>query len=100
VFNAHEQRTRTPSSLLTAFAQFKKLNAHIMKTELPDADATVKQVESLGGKTFVKSNDIPNVGRFAILGDPDGAVFAVFTRLPSAASNAGDEMSSGLESRA
>ena len=60
---------------------------------VPDADATVKQVESLGGKTFVKSNDIPNVGRFAILGDPDGAVFAVFTPLPSAASNPGDEKS-------
>jgi predicted enzyme related to lactoylglutathione lyase len=44
----------------------------------PDVDETVKKAESLGGKTFVKSTDIPNVGRFAILSDPQGAVFSAF----------------------
>ena len=44
----------------------------------PDVDETVKKAESLGGKTFVKSTDIPNVGRFAVLGDPQGAVFSAF----------------------
>ena len=58
---------------------------------VPDVDATVKQVESLGGKVFVQSKDIPNVGRFAILGDPDGAVFAAFTPLPSDRPNVSDE---------
>jgi hypothetical protein len=42
-------------------------------------DATVKQAESLGGKTHHKPTDIPEVGRFAVLEDPQGAAFAVFT---------------------
>lgn len=44
----------------------------------PDVDQTVKTSESLGGKTYVKSKDIPNVGRFAILSDPQGALFSAF----------------------
>jgi hypothetical protein len=44
----------------------------------PDVDETVKTSESLGGKTYVKSSDIPSVGRFAILSDPQGAVFSAF----------------------
>jgi predicted enzyme related to lactoylglutathione lyase len=43
-----------------------------------DVDASVAQVESLGGKIFKAPMDIPNVGRFAIVTDPQGAVFALF----------------------
>jgi predicted enzyme related to lactoylglutathione lyase len=46
---------------------------------VPDVDATVKQAQSLGGRTIVPGTDIPTVGRFAILADPQGAVFAVFS---------------------
>lgn len=46
---------------------------------VPDVDAAVKQAEDLGGRTAVPGTDIPNVGRFAVLADPQGAVFAVFT---------------------
>jgi predicted enzyme related to lactoylglutathione lyase len=45
----------------------------------PDVDDTVRQATSLGAKTYVPPTDIPTVGRFAVLADPDGAVFAVFT---------------------
>jgi predicted enzyme related to lactoylglutathione lyase len=45
----------------------------------PDTDATVKQAESLGAKVLVQPTDIPTVGRFAVLADPQGAAFAVFT---------------------
>jgi predicted enzyme related to lactoylglutathione lyase len=41
-------------------------------------DATVDKAKSLGAQVYVQ-HDIPNVGRFAYLGDPQGAVFAVFT---------------------
>jgi predicted enzyme related to lactoylglutathione lyase len=44
-----------------------------------NVDAAVKQAESLGGRTAVPGTDIPKVGRFAVLADPQGAVFAVFT---------------------
>jgi predicted enzyme related to lactoylglutathione lyase len=46
---------------------------------VPDVDATVKEAESLGGRTIVPGTDIPKVGRYAVLADPQGAVFAVFT---------------------
>jgi uncharacterized protein len=45
---------------------------------VPDVDATVKQAQSLGAGVIVPGTDIPNVGRFAILSDPQGAVFAIF----------------------
>ena len=42
-----------------------------------DCDAKVAQAESLGGKTMKPADDIPGIGRFAILLDPQGAAFAV-----------------------
>jgi uncharacterized protein len=42
-----------------------------------DCDATVAQVQSLGGRVFVPSMDIEKVGRFAVVSDPQGAPFAV-----------------------
>ena len=39
----------------------------------------MKQTQSLGGGVIVPGTDIPNVGRFAILTDPQGAVFAIFS---------------------
>jgi predicted enzyme related to lactoylglutathione lyase len=45
-----------------------------------DVDATVAKAGDLGGTTFMAARDIPNVGRFAVLADPTGAVFALFKR--------------------
>ena len=42
-----------------------------------DCDGKVAQAQSLGGKTFVPPTDIPNVGRFAVLSDPQGATFNI-----------------------
>ena len=42
-----------------------------------DTDATVAKATSLGGKTITPATEVPGVGRFAILQDPQGAVFAV-----------------------
>jgi predicted enzyme related to lactoylglutathione lyase len=46
---------------------------------VPDVDAAVAQVESMGGRVWKEAADIPTVGRFAVLADPYGAVFAVYT---------------------
>ncbi len=43
-----------------------------------DVDATVKQAKQLGAQVYVEPRDIPSVGRFAVLADPQGAIFAVF----------------------
>jgi predicted enzyme related to lactoylglutathione lyase len=45
----------------------------------PNVDATVKEAESLGARVLVPPSDIPNVGRYSVVADPQGAVFAPFT---------------------
>jgi predicted enzyme related to lactoylglutathione lyase len=42
-----------------------------------DCDGFVAKAESLGAKAHVPPMDIPNVGRFSMLTDPQGAAFAV-----------------------
>lgn len=44
----------------------------------PDVDATYREALALGARTIVPPRDIPTVGRFAILADPQSAGFAVF----------------------
>jgi uncharacterized protein len=46
---------------------------------VPDIDAAAAQVQSLGGAIVKAPATIPNVGRFAIVTDPQGAMFCLFT---------------------
>jgi len=47
--------------------------------QVADCDASTKKVTELGGKTIAPPMDIPgNIGRFSIVQDPQGAVFALF----------------------
>jgi hypothetical protein len=43
-----------------------------------DGDAAATKVESLGGSVEVPPADIPEIGRFAGLKDPQGAMFFIF----------------------
>lgn len=45
----------------------------------PDTDATAAQARTRGASIMVPPTDIPDVGRFAVLTDPFGAAFAIFT---------------------
>jgi len=49
----------------------------------PDVDATVRDARAMGATVYVEPADIPNVGRFAILADPEGASFAAFCPSPA-----------------
>ena len=49
----------------------------------PDVDATSNRVEELGGRILRAPADIPSVGRFSIVQDPQGATFALFTSPPN-----------------
>jgi predicted enzyme related to lactoylglutathione lyase len=49
--------------------------------KVDDVDATVAKAAELGAVAMVPPQDIPNTGRFAVLGDPHGAVFAIFKSL-------------------
>ena len=42
-----------------------------------DCDAKVQKAKELGGRVMKPADDIPGVGRFAILFDPQGAAFAI-----------------------
>jgi predicted enzyme related to lactoylglutathione lyase len=46
--------------------------------ESGDVDATARLATSLGGKVLSGPNDIPNVGRYAVLQDPQGASFGIY----------------------
>ena len=46
--------------------------------ESSNVDETVRLATSLGGTVTVPASDIPNVGRFAVLQDPQGATFGVY----------------------
>lgn len=53
-----------------------------------DVDATARRAQDLGGKLLLAPKDIPEVGRFAVLADPQGAAFAIFK--PAGAGEAPD----------
>ncbi len=54
----------------------------LVYVNVADADATAAKVATLGGRLLHGPDDIPGVGRFAVLQDPTGAVFAVMQNAP------------------
>jgi predicted enzyme related to lactoylglutathione lyase len=44
----------------------------------PNVDETARQATSLGATVVKAPEDIPTIGRFAVIRDPQGAVFAIF----------------------
>jgi predicted enzyme related to lactoylglutathione lyase len=46
-----------------------------------DAAAATSLADELGGRIIRPATDLPGAGRFAVIGDPQGAVFAVFEAL-------------------
>ena len=49
-----------------------------------DVDAKVASIEQAGGKALMPAMDIPNVGRIAMVADPQGAPFYVMKPIPPA----------------
>jgi predicted enzyme related to lactoylglutathione lyase len=49
-----------------------------------DTDAAVAAIEEAGGKSLMPAMDIPNVGRIAMVADPQGAPFYVMKPIPPA----------------
>ena len=52
----------------------------------PDVDLAARQAEARGGKVLKQPAEIPTIGRFAIIQDPQGALFVAFTPLQDSAS--------------
>jgi predicted enzyme related to lactoylglutathione lyase len=49
-----------------------------------DVDQAVAKIEQAGGKTWMAATDIPNVGRIALVTDPQAAPFYVMNPIPPA----------------
>jgi predicted enzyme related to lactoylglutathione lyase len=47
--------------------------------EVANVDRSAALVKERGGKIFVEPQDVPGVGRFAVIADPQGAAIAIFT---------------------
>jgi len=50
----------------------------ITYVHVTDVDAITAKARQLGGTIHREPTDIPNIGRFAVLADPTGAVFGIF----------------------
>src|SRR5262249_51858893 len=60
--------------------QAKKMGAppHWMgSVQVADVNKTVARARELGGNVFVEPTDIPKVGRYAIIADPQGAAISL-----------------------
>ena len=60
-----------------------KAPAHVPPHWIPyigvdNVDASAAKAKELGGKVLGEPMDIPNVGRFAVIADPQGAAFALY----------------------
>jgi predicted enzyme related to lactoylglutathione lyase len=49
-----------------------------------NVDTRANQAKSLGGKIIIEPTDIPNIGRFSVISDPQGAVLSLITYLSEA----------------
>jgi predicted enzyme related to lactoylglutathione lyase len=55
--------------------------AWVQYAHVARVDPVVERLRALGGTVFVPPEDLPGMGRFAIVEDPTGAVFAVYNLL-------------------
>ena len=46
---------------------------------VPNVDKAIVEITGAGGNPIIPATDIPNVGRFAMLTDPQGALFYIMT---------------------
>ena len=74
------QRRGTPS--IGMMLKPPQMPAHIPLLmphfQVANCDSSTAKAKQLGGNVMVGPQDIPNTGRFTIISDPQGAVFAVF----------------------
>ena len=60
----------------------------LMYVGTPDVDGTAMRIAQIGGRILKQPEDLPAVGRFAVVQDPYGASFAIFNPRPAPGSPA------------
>jgi predicted enzyme related to lactoylglutathione lyase len=69
--------------MLQMTAEWANVRPHWMAyVAVADCDATAQKITETGGKVCVPPTDI-SVGRFAVVEDPDGAVFSIIKLKPT-----------------
>lgn len=72
---------RMVAGMMTLPEEAKAMGAPPMWTgyvAVDDVDAATRKVAALGGRIYRPAHDIPNVGRFSVVADPQGATFNLF----------------------
>jgi uncharacterized protein len=67
--------------VMTLPEEAKKMGAppHWMAhVEVADVDATVAKAQRMDGRVYVPPTDVPTIGRFSVIADPQGASISVF----------------------
>jgi uncharacterized protein len=67
----------------------------IAYVSVPNVDATAARAKELGGQVVAEPTDIPTVGRYAVIADPQGATIAIFTPVPGGQEGSDGEPSVG-----
>lgn len=80
LFNAGETSIGGAMQLPEAARQMGAKPMWIGYVNVDDVDAMVGRLKSLGGAVYVSPSDIPDVGRFAVVADPQMATLALVKR--------------------
>src|SRR4030066_610631 len=75
----------TPQQPGGGIAEMPKVNpgdSIMVYVEVDDIPAYLKRAEGLGGKQATPKTDIPKIGWYGVLTDPDGNKMGLFTPLP------------------
>jgi predicted enzyme related to lactoylglutathione lyase len=77
-YTAWQVGSQEVGGMMTMTDEWGDMRAHWMSYfTVGDCDAKALQVVELGGAICVPPTDIANVGRFAVVNDPNGAVFSI-----------------------
>lgn len=93
-----EEKDMGPMGTYNILKRGERQSGGVMKSPMPhvppnwlsyvavaDVDASAKRASGLKGKIVVPPSDIPGIGRFSIVQDPQGASLALFKGAPGAA---------------
>ena len=68
---------RREGGLMQITAEMGPVPSHwLVYIAVDDCEGTMEKAKRLGGRAVTDAMDVPGVGRFAVLQDPQGAVFA------------------------
>jgi len=79
LFNRTESKDSGVGGMMAMPAEMKGVPSNwITYFAVSDVDASTKKATDLGGKVLAPPMDIPNIGRFSMVQDPQGAAFALY----------------------